>query len=393
MVDKATLDAVLEDFKEFSREGMSFLETVGSFNQWKERLFQFSHPQYGQLLYLPVDLIWFGEGAGPQFDQVYATPEDYSRIRNDERELRLFLGNLFDRGRLPCGQPGVLDTSDDISPSTYVIWMYEFSENGGFKRNLEKVTMEMMDEEFARSFLSPDVSGERDEPADYTSLKRFSKQFYRLVGLLEVVRDAGAKDKGFAKVYNLLKQKVKEKFGKSMPKVRFNNTIEDLYGLTSQALIAVQPEEDLSEFWLEMINYDELLRDESDISHVDMYGEGFFRSYERRDDRMRQVCRYIKRIFDLDERRVTEGTRECGDEYESFLHCAVFNIGYWCFGENIESDGDVKASYDPQRRTVDILQFGTEPNDPVNLTRFSETGYETFSGTYNKETKTFLPGI
>ncbi len=132
-----------------------------------------------------------------------------------------------------------------------------------------------------------------DKKARGDAVRKFTPQFNRLIGLLDVVRTEGKPDNRFAEAYEVLKQRAQEGFFKDA-------LIEggNIYNHLLLALNTVQQGADLRDFWLNNIAKD------SNLSRVITYVHGLLTGYDTREQKRQQIPAILeqlqKRGYDVD---------------------------------------------------------------------------------------------
>ncbi len=170
-----TLNAIrkaLEDFQKVSKQAFDNFERRLEKRPFEEseeggKQTRYWDDRLGDLVLYKEGLAWFGEGEGCD-EKPIGKPEDYIGVRDDYQKLKDFLANLLKRGRIYKGINGVGDTSGETNTADYVIWMYKYSQNEKFKRNVERAVVELLSKELAREFAPLDIETElRKLEADY----------------------------------------------------------------------------------------------------------------------------------------------------------------------------------------------------------------------------------
>ena len=183
------------------------------------------------------DFPWFrfySNNSDYQYRTIETSPLDYIKIRSNQNKTREFLYDLLDSGQLKCGCTAWgqdwLENSWD-----YPLWMYLHSTNKTFRENLETCVVDIIKDEFKREY---------DFEFDSQDLQY--PQFNRLVGLLEMVKILGSKDKPiFESTKSILHRKISDKFLADIPDLDIGWGYEaplNCYTLMIEAYLALHKE-------------------------------------------------------------------------------------------------------------------------------------------------------
>ncbi|HCW32112.1 MAG: hypothetical protein UT36_C0002G0008 [Candidatus Peregrinibacteria bacterium GW2011_GWF2_39_17] len=214
--------------------------------------------------------------------------------------------------------------------------------------------------------------------AQEAAVRKFSPQFNRLIGLLDVVASVGEHDPKFAEVYALLKQKAEGKFMMDSPTIAHNYSATDIYRSVLIALSSVQQGDELQSFWLDNVKND------PKAQRVIVSVHGLLTTIEDQDARRRQIPALLaqlkERKFDMD---------------EGYRNFSGMGIGFY-FDENFLSDvlryitalcysGDTFHHLDKEVGALDFLQgrqIGVGNYD-FGFVRFTPEGERELSASFD----------
>lgn len=162
---------------------------------------------------------------------------------------------------------------DVINYPEYIVWLYYNSDNKIFKKNIEKITLELLKPEIDKKFSPPDIDLEKKELKEYSIYRRggeyseedmnrlafknalgnenYYKQFFRLTGLIDIIQRIGDDSDNFTEIYEVLKKKAyNDKTIVGLPPIHYPGERYIPYQHFLWSLAKLQKGNDLEKFWI-----------------------------------------------------------------------------------------------------------------------------------------------
>lgn len=214
-----------------------------------------------------------------------------------------------------------------------------------------------------------------DGIARRNAVEAFTPQFNRLVGLLGIVAEAGEQNNGFAKAYDVLKQRAEMGFSQKFPSLRYSRSQADIYNHELIALSAVQPRGELQRFWLNNIEAD------PNPNRVITSVHGLLAVFDSQGERQRQIPQILQALqgrgYDVDRKRYYEAIGFIFDE--NLLEQTLAHLRNMCF------DKDAFFHLDKEHAALNVLDDRKiEPGVySFQMQRFTPDGTRVLSATYD----------
>ncbi|MEK6916353.1 MAG: hypothetical protein AABW92_01290 [Nanoarchaeota archaeon] len=151
-------EIILEDFGEISRKAFELKERKKASEGDAMESFGYSMALHDLRLYDDERFVWWDGREGFMPENPIGNPEDYLSIRDDYSALKSFIATTLDRGKVHAGGGTHGDTSHETNCADYISWLHQNNGNKGFRRNVERATVELLAEEFGREYASPDIT-------------------------------------------------------------------------------------------------------------------------------------------------------------------------------------------------------------------------------------------
>ncbi len=375
------LETLLADFGDFSRKASEELarrDEIGR-TKWDPNESKAPAVYIGDLRFLDGGLVWYNGREGVNMTPI-GQPQDYLKIRDNFRNVKTFLAELLDRGRLEYGDSkgpyGEINTAD------YAIWMYSNSQHQPFRRNTERAVAELLRNELEKNFkhLNRESAPRREDA------RKLVSQFNRLVGLLDVVSVVGKPDNGFVEAYGGLAHKAREGFMRDAHTLQYTYSQANIYNNILWALHGIQKNNELRDLWLQNIR-------DGQFGRVLASVHGIFGAYKTKEEKREQIPAVLAKLREkgwyLDPSRLDTYINIDGANLLNEVVGHLVSLTYWS-GEVSPWDKQNRRFHhlDKLASSLDILSRKSAEDGKYHLsfTRYTPAGRKVLKTTYDLRT-------
>ncbi|MBS3168813.1 hypothetical protein J4216_06810 [Candidatus Woesearchaeota archaeon] len=118
-----------------------------------------------------------------------------------------------------------------------------------------------------------------------TALPKFTLQYNRLVGLLEIVKNVGNTENEFSEIYELLKDKIFSGSFKLVPDLMYDFAHLNIYNELVSAVSVLEKNHEFRDFWLENVK-----------TNPEFYSYTFISSYKNREEKKQQIPFLLEKL-------------------------------------------------------------------------------------------------